>query len=81
MGGQVKFIGDNPPPSPVAGQTWWESDTGQSFIWYIDPSGAPGQWVPDNVPALGGSVTGGNITIGATAPTTPAVNDVWIDTT
>jgi len=27
------------------------------------------------------TLTGGNITIGPTAPSSPAVNDVWIDTT
>jgi hypothetical protein len=65
MGGQIKYIGDNPPASPVVGQTWWESDTGQSFIYYND--GNTTQWVPDNVPALpegggGGSTAWADIT-------------------
>jgi hypothetical protein len=49
VGGQVMAIGDNPPASPVNGQTWWEADSGNSFIFYVDPSGAPGQWVPSHV--------------------------------
>jgi Collagen triple helix repeat (20 copies) len=80
-GGQVMYIGDGPPASPVIGQTWWESDTGNSFIYYND--GNTTQWVPTHVGALpsGGGVTGGHITISSTAPSSPAVNDVWIDTT
>lgn len=40
----VTNIGDNPPASPAAGQLWWESDSGQMFIWYDD--GNSTQWVP-----------------------------------
>jgi len=37
---------DAPPASPVAGQLWWESDTGNLFIWYNDGDSA--QWVQIN---------------------------------
>jgi len=37
--------GDVPPGNPDPGQLWWESDTGRMFIFYVDPGGAPGQWV------------------------------------
>jgi hypothetical protein len=74
------FIGDGPPANPIPGTTWYESDTGNSFIWYDD--GNTTQWVPTHVGALPtGSVTGGKITIASTAPSSPATNDVWIDTT
>jgi collagen type II alpha len=43
-------ISDTPPASPIAGQTWWESDTGGYFISYND--GNSTQWVQIN-----GSVT------------------------
>jgi hypothetical protein len=83
MGGQVMFIGDGPPAAPVAGQTWWESDSGSSFVWYDD--GNTAQWVPTNVGAFipGGSssLVSNKITVASTAPSSPAINDVWIDTT
>lgn len=47
VGGAV--ISDTPPGSPKNGQIWWESDTGNSYIYVIDPGGAPGQWVQTNV--------------------------------
>jgi hypothetical protein len=57
-GGQVMFMGDSPPPSPVHGETWYETDSGQSFVFYVDPSGPPGQWVPSNVNTGGGAGDG-----------------------
>jgi hypothetical protein len=39
-------ISDSPPPTPVPGQQWWESDTGLSFVWYDD--GNSSQWVQMN---------------------------------
>jgi len=57
-GAQVMSIGDNPPASPVAGQTWWESDTGNMFVYYND--GNSSQWVPAHVGATPeGGGTGG----------------------
>jgi len=41
------FIGDTPPPNPVHGQLFWESDTGNTFIYYQDANS--GQWVQFNV--------------------------------
>ena len=32
------FIADAPPPVPVHGQLWWESDTGQLYVYYDDGS-------------------------------------------
>ena len=43
------MISDTPPASPQNGQIWWESDTGNTYIYYVDPGGAPGQWVQLNV--------------------------------
>jgi hypothetical protein len=36
-------VGDNPPPNPALGQLWWDSDSGNLFIWYADGDSA--QWV------------------------------------
>jgi hypothetical protein len=48
----VSLIADTPPPAPIAGQIWWESDTGITYLWYVDPGGAPGQWVQIAGPML-----------------------------
>lgn len=48
------FIGADPPTSPFIGQLWWESDTGQMFIWYQDINSA--QWVPTSIGSPGQSV-------------------------
>jgi hypothetical protein len=48
------WTGDNPPPLPWKdGDLWWESDTGQLFVFYED--GDSGQWVETS--AGGGSST------------------------
>ena len=36
-------ISDTPPGSPAAGTKWWESDTGNTYIWYVDANSS--QWV------------------------------------
>jgi hypothetical protein len=37
-------ISDTPPGSPTAGNLWWESDSGNMYIYYDD--GTTSQWVP-----------------------------------
>lgn len=37
------YVSDTAPVGPTIGQLWWESDTGNMFIWYNDPDGS--QWV------------------------------------
>jgi hypothetical protein len=44
-GGSIK-ISDTPPSNPTAGTLWWESDTGNTYIWYDD--GNTKQWVQIN---------------------------------
>lgn len=41
------FIGDSPPANPVQGMLWFQSSTGNTFIWYND--GTSGQWVQFNI--------------------------------
>jgi hypothetical protein len=50
----VTTISDTPPPAPIQGQTWWESDTGGYFISYND--GTSTQWV--QISGGGGSGSG-----------------------
>jgi len=60
-GGNIMYIGDSPPASPVIGQTWWQSSTGSSFVRYDD--GDTVQWVPTNIGAFlpGGGGGGGTM--------------------
>jgi len=37
------FIGQFPPPSPIAGDLWWNSTSGKLCIYYVDTDSA--QWV------------------------------------
>jgi hypothetical protein len=41
----IVTIADTPPPNPIHESLWWESDTGYLFIYFIDATGPPGQWV------------------------------------
>ena len=45
------FIGPDPPIAPVAGQLWWEADSGQMFVWYTDVNSS--QWVPTSIGVAG----------------------------
>jgi len=47
-----KSIGDTPPLNPIHGQSWWNSVDGFSYIYYVDPGGAPGQWVQESDASL-----------------------------
>ena len=46
-------VADNPPniPAPRMGELWWESDTGELYIYYDDPNS--GQWVQTNAGGRG----------------------------
>ena len=45
-GGVTVNISDAAPGSPTAGQMWWQSSTGNLFIYYND--GTSSQWVQVN---------------------------------
>jgi hypothetical protein len=42
-GGGSIIVSDTAPPSPTSGTLWWNSTTGQMYIWYVDPDSS--QWV------------------------------------
>ena len=67
--GALVSIGDTPPPSPVVGQLFWESDTGALFIFYND--GNSQQWVQINGPIAGTSGQPGGAAPSNTVP--PAI--------
>jgi len=45
-GGAAVTVGDSAPSTPTVGQLWFESDTGNTFIWYADANS--NQWVQIN---------------------------------
>jgi len=68
------FIGDTAPANPGAGDLWWNSATGHTFVFYgsawVDLfGGAEGQYLP----LTGGTISGalsvtGNVGIGTSSP-------------
>ena len=58
-------VQDEPPISPKTGELWWESDTGDLFIYYDD--GTSAQWVLANAGGLGN--TGDKGSKGEVGPT------------
>ena len=86
VGGAV--IADSPPPGPlVPGQLWWDSDSGNTYLWYADADSQ--QWVQQNVqPGADGTLptgiasTSADLSFGFRVAGTPAgsVNRwVWND--
>lgn len=60
-GGASVTIGDTPPASPTVGSIWWESDSGNPYIYYQDANSS--QWVlfaPNNAGGGGAGVTDGD---------------------
>jgi hypothetical protein len=71
-GGSGIVIMDVAPANPLPGTLWWESDSGLLYVFYIDPSGPPGQWIvacpqPDinNFVSKTGDTMSGFLTLGA----------------
>ena len=56
-GGQIMYVGDLPPATPVNGQTWFQSSTGRAFIWFVDIDSS--QWVQTNITSTSGGGGGG----------------------
>ena len=48
-GGASIHVGTTPPPTPVVGALWFDTDNGILYVWYVDPdqvgSQGEGQWV------------------------------------
>jgi len=89
-------IADTAPSSPAAGDLWWDSAGGQLYLWYVDPSGPPGQFVPaSNMPGPTGptgatgpagsanmsGMTAGQIPIAASATTVTSSGNLSGDVT
>ena len=61
-------VSETPPLDPVQGMLWYESDSGNTFIWYDDGSSA--QWVQFNVAPPIPPLTSLKLPEQASAPTT-----------
>lgn len=90
----AEFVNPTPPPSPVAGDKWFDSSTGRHFIWTVGSTGA-GVWVqvppagmrssppPVSVavPFMPATVTGKipYLTAASFPPGDALPNDLWFD--
>lgn len=54
-GGSGVVSSPTPPDAPKEGQTWFETDSGRSYIWYVNPDSLVGCWIAvSQVDAVGG---------------------------
>jgi hypothetical protein len=75
VGGAV--VSDGAPPGPLQnGQLWWESDSGNTYIWVDD--GNSQQWVQQNVLPSGPTGTG-TAAISDGPPTNPVNGTLWYE--
>jgi hypothetical protein len=74
VGGAI--VSDTAPAGPQPGQMWYESDSGNTFIWYDD--GNSQQWVMQNVLPSGPSLTG-TAAISDGPPTNPVNGTLWYE--
>jgi hypothetical protein len=54
-GGSGVVSSPTPPDAPTEGQTWFETDSGRSYIWYVNPDTLVGCWIAvSQIDAVGG---------------------------
>lgn len=66
LGAGGASISDTAPSSPVAGQIWFESDTGSTFVYYDS------HWIEIGASGMGAYVAD-------TAPTSPISGQIWFN--
>ena len=79
LGGKITadvVVSDTPPANPLSGELWFDSVSLETYVWYIDPIGPTGQWVPANSGTVqkistGIGLTGGPITTTGTISLAP----------
>ena len=62
-------ISDSAPASPLAGQLWFDSTVGKTFVYYDS------QWIE-----VGGVGTGARMVSSSSAPASPLEGSMWFDT-
>jgi hypothetical protein len=80
-GNTTTTIDSAPPAEPLEGEVWFESDSGNMYVWYINPTSGEGSWV--NTGVLVGGAGAGKIPMGTTAerPENPFTGQVRFNTT
>jgi hypothetical protein len=73
------FIGDAPPANPVPGQLWWDSDSGDTFIYFSD--GTSSQWVQFNASPVPVNREGKLTLFISSGTFTPDPDMVWCEVT
>jgi hypothetical protein len=77
-GSGFTWFQDAPPTATRVGETWFETDTGDSYVWTTD--GDSQQWV-QFAPGVGGTGSGGGFTfVSETMPVPTKIGDTWFDT-
>ena len=71
------FVQDTLPVATADGQTWFNTATGKSYVWYEDSDS--GQWVQDG-PGGSSSGGGGYTFVQDTPPTATAEGQTWLNT-
>ena len=69
LGAGGATISDTAPASPVAGQLWFDSTVGKTFVYYDS------QWIE-----VGGVGTGARMVSSSSAPASPLEGSMWFDT-
>jgi hypothetical protein len=77
-GGGRFTVSETPPVDVLNGDTWLDSTTGNSYLYYEDYDNA--QWIQIAGPNAVGTA-GGSLTIASSAPGTPVDGDLWYDPT
>ena len=81
VGSRQTFVGTSVPSSANAGDQWYDSDEGRTYIYYVDSDSA--QWVEGN-PSWNGSIPNGSVTpsyLSTGGPNWDSLGNVGIGTT
>lgn len=76
-GYQITHTGDTPPVTAAVGDLWFDTTDGTLSVYFND--GDSNQWIVITGAASAGGAAPARVTIGATAPTSPAAGDLWFD--
>ena len=69
-------VSESPEPLPSIGDLWWDTISGQLFVYYTDEDGGSA-WMPCSPTVVASS---GSAYVSATAPPTQQQGDLWYNT-